>query len=220
MASNPSANRRQFTPRARPASDDQRPSRRLSVILLGIGAILTLAVASWLGFLHKSTDSKLEIKDVTIASNGDIELTGARYQGVTSGGQPFQITADQATETPDGSGRVDMTQPRATVTMKNGQTINIKSNYGVFAKQADSVDMTGSVVVVHRERNLTMTSEAIFANLKRGEMHSNVPVVVEDDDTRIDAETMTVFDNGDRMVFGGTARMVMQNGKGITTITN
>jgi hypothetical protein len=41
-------------------------------------------------------------------------------------------------------------------------------------------------------------------------MRSLVPVTVTDDARRIDAETMTVFDNGDRILFGGTARMVMQ----------
>ena len=40
-------------------------------------------------------------------------------------------------------------------------------------------------------------------------MRSLVPVIVTDDARRIDAETMTVFDNGDRIVFGGIARMVM-----------
>ena len=35
-------------------------------------------------------------------------------------------------------------------------------------------------------------------------MRSLVPVTVTDDARRIDAETMTVFDNGDRILFGGS----------------
>ena len=211
MAPTPSSSkRRQFTPRTRSVQDEQRPSRRLSVVLLGIGVAVTLVVASWLGFLHQSGDSKLEIKDVKIANSGEIALTGARYQGVTSSGQPFLITADEASEANDGSGRIDMQQPRATITMKNGQIINLQSNYGVFDQPDDVVDMAGDVVVTQPEKNLKLESDALFADLKLGEMRSLVPVTVTDDARRSDAETVTVFDNGDRILFGGTARMVMQ----------
>ena len=51
--------------------------------------------------------------------------------------------------------------------------------------------------------------DVLLANLKLGEMRS-VAGTLTDDAHRIDAGTMTVFDNGDRIVFGGTSRMVMQ----------
>ena len=211
MACTPSSSkRRQFTPRTRSVQDEQRPSRRLSVVLLGLGIAVTLLVASWLGFLHQTSDSKLEIKDVRISNSSEIALTGARYQGVTSSGQPFLITADQASEANNGSGHIDMQQPSATITMKNGQIIKLQSNYGVFDQPNNIVDMAGNVVVVQPAKNLTLTSDSLFADLKLGEMRSLVPVTVTDDARRIDAETMTVFDNGNRILFGGAARMVMQ----------
>ena len=204
-----SSKRRQFTPRTRSVKDEQRLSRRLSVVLVGIGVVVTLVVASWLGFLHQSNDGKLEIKDIKIANSGETTLTGARYQGVTSSGQPFLITADQASEANDGSGRIDMHQPRATITMESGQIIKLQSNYGVFNKPDDVVDMAGDVVVIQPAKNLKLVSDALFADLNLGEMRSLVPVTVTDDARHIDAETMTVFDNGDRILFGGSARMVM-----------
>ena len=211
MAQTPSSSkRRQFTPRIRSVQNEQRPSRRLSVVLVGVGVAVTLVVASWLGFLHQSGDSKLEIKEVKIANSGEIALTGARYQGVTSSGQPFLITADQASEANDGSGHIRMEQPRATITMKNGQMIKLQSNHGVFDQPDDMFDMAGDVVVTQPTKNLKLATDALFADLKLGEMRSLVPVTVTDDAHRIDAETLTVFDNGDRILFGGTARMVMQ----------
>ena len=211
MAPTPSSSkRRQFTPRTRSAQDEQRPSRRLSVVLVGIGVAVTFVVASWLGFLHQSGESKLEIKEVKIANSGEIALTGARYQGVTSSGQPFLITADQASEANDGSGQVDMQQPRATITLKNGQIIKLQSNYGVFDQPDDVVEMVGDVVVTQPAKNLELASDALSAYLKLGEMRSLVPVTVTDEARRIDAKTMTVFDNGDRILFGGKSRMVIQ----------
>lgn len=217
MASTPSSKRRQYTPRTRSVQDERRPSRRVSVVLVSIGVALTLMVASWLGFLHQSGDKKLEIKDVRIANSGEITLTGARYQGITSSGQPFLITADQASEADDGSGRIDMQQPRATITMKNGQIIKLRSNFGVFDQPDNVVDMFGDVIVIQPMKNLKLLSNALLADLKLGEMRSIVPVTVIDDVRRIDAQTMTISDNGDRILFGGTTRMVMQTS---TILTN
>lgn len=205
-----SSKRRQYIPRTISNGGNAKSSRRLSVVLLGFGAAVTLLVASWLGFLHKAEDSSLEIKDVEIAENGEIALTGARYQGITSSGQTFHIIANQANEAIDGSGHIDMQQPRASITMKNGDMTQIQSDYGVFYRANQQVDMAGSVIVLQPTKKLYLTSEALFADLELGEMRSLVPVTVTDDKRRIDAANMTVFDNGDRILFGGDVRMVMQ----------
>ena len=169
-----------------------------------------MVVASWLGFLNQSNDSKLEIKDVKISDGSMIALTGARYQGVTSSGQPFLITADQASESSNGSGNIEMQKPRASITMENGRIIKLKSNFGVFDQPGNIVNMAGNVVVEQPQKNLKLTSDSLFADLKLGEMRSHVPVIVTDNLRRIDADTMTVFDNGERILFGGASRMVMQ----------
>ena len=94
--------------------------------------------------------------------------------------------------------------------MKNGQIIKLQSKYGVFDQQDDMVDLAKDVVVTHTAKHLKLVSDALYADLKLGEIRSLVPVTVTDDARRIDAETMTVFEDGDRILFGGNARMVMQ----------
>jgi hypothetical protein len=112
-----------------------------------------------------------------------------------------------------------MQQPRASITMENGEIIQFQSDYGIFDQPNQHVDMSGSVVVMQPAKNLQLSSEALFANLKLGEMRSLVPVIVTDDKRRIDAANMAVFDNGDRIVFGGDVRMVMLPSQ-INTLAN
>ena len=122
----------------------------------------------------------------------------------------MQALADKANEAIDGSGHIDMQQPRASITTKNGEMIQLQSDYGVFDKANQHVDMAGSVIVLQPAKKLHLASEALFADLELGEMRSPVPVIVTDDKRRIDAANMTDFDNGDRILFGGDVRMVMQ----------
>ena len=206
------ARKSRFTPRAQTTSEQRYP---LSLLLVGVGAVLTLAVASWLGLLANGKDVSLEIKEVKRAESGEVQLTGARYHGLTPAGKPYEITAAQANEAPDGSGRVDMDQPTAVLTMRNGSLVNLQSNAGVFNKQTDIVSMSGAVVVTQPDRNLRLDTEALEANLRAGEMHSDVPVQVQDIDRRINADSMKVYDNGARIVFGGAAKMIIKNSNAI-----
>ena len=204
-----------FTPRAQTAAAKSPRRYPLSLLFLSIGAVLTLAVASWLGLLANGKDVSLEIKEVKRSNTGEVQLTGARYRGLTPAGRPYQITAAKANEAPDGSGRVDMDQPTAILTLSNGGLVNLESNVGIFNKQTDIVIMTGEVVVTQPARNLRLDTEALEANLRAGEMHSDVPVEVQDIDRRINANSMKVYDNGARIIFGGAAKMVIKNSNAI-----
>ena len=75
--------------------------------------------------------------------------------------------------------------------------------------------MSGAVVVTQPDRNLRLDTEALEANLKAGEMHSDVAVQVQDTDRRINADSMQVYDHGDRIVFSGPAKMIIKNSNAI-----
>ena len=213
MTDTPASKRKRFTPRRKTV--DTRSQRRLplSFLLLGIGAALTVAVSSWLGFLANGKDVSLEIKEVEGAETGEVQLTGARYRGLTHGGKPYEITAALANESPNGSGRVDMNQPTAVFTLRNGSIVNLKSDVGVFNKQTNIVIMSGAVVVTQPDRQLRLDTETLEANLKAGEMHSDVAVLVQDIDRRINADSMKVYNSGSRIIFGGTTKMIIKNKK-------
>ncbi|MDB9889989.1 LPS export ABC transporter periplasmic protein LptC [Alphaproteobacteria bacterium] len=215
MAETNSARKSRFTPRAKTAQTGSERRFPLSLLLVGVGAVLTLAVASWLGLLANGKDVSLEITEVKRNESGEVQLTGARYRGLTPAGKPYEIIAAKANEAADGSGRVDMDQPTVVLTMRNGALVNLQSNAGVFNRQTDIVSMSGAVVVTQPDRNLRLDTEALEANLKAGEMHSDVAVQVQDIDRRINADSMQVYDNGARIVFGGATKMIIKNSNAI-----
>ena len=215
MADTNSARKSRFTPRTKTAHTTSERSYPLSLLLVGVGSVLTLAVASWLGLLANGKDVALEIKEVERAESGEVQLTGARYRGLTPAGKPYEITAVKANEAPDGSGRVNMDQPTAVLIMRNGSLIKLQSNSGIFNKQTDIVSMSGAVVVTQPDRNLRLDTEALEAHLKAGKMHSDVAVQVQDMDRRINADSMQTYENGARIVFGGAAKMIIKNSNAI-----
>ena len=209
-----------LTPRPKNLAPQKERRLPLSMLLLGLGAALALAVTSWLGFLDSSKDVSLEIKEAKKTETGEVQLTGARYRGLTPNGKPYEITSVLANEATDGSGRVEMDQPTVTVTMQNGSIINLRSEEGVFNKKTDIVTMTGKVIVRQPDKNLQLDTEALKADLRAGEMQSNTPVLVQDIDRRINADSMRVYDNGSRIIFGGAAKMIIRNSNTISPNQN
>jgi LPS export ABC transporter protein LptC len=111
-----------------------------------------------------------------------------------------------------------MDQPTAVLITRNDSVVHLQSNSGVFNKQTDIVSMSGAVVVTQPDRNLRLDTEALEANLKAGDMHSDVAVQVQDIDRRINADSMQVYDNGARIVFGGAAKMIIENSNAIAPV--
>lgn len=216
MTEKTSQRRGNFAPRRTPESTPRQQSMRLSLVLIGLAVGLAVGVTSWLGFLNDRADSKLEIKSVEIAETGEVKLTGARYRGLSPSGRPYEITAEQANEAQDGSGIVDLTQPTATVTMRTGSVVKIQSDDGVFNKNQDLVKMRGDVVLTQPDRNLRLNTESLQANLKAGQMRTHSAVIVRDTIRKITADNMQAFDNGARIVFGGTARMTIYSGENLS----
>ena len=54
-------------------------------------------------------------------------------------------------------------------------------------------------MITQPDREIRLDTEALEANLKAGEMHSDVPVLVQDIDRRINADSMKVYDSGSRI---------------------
>ena len=217
MTEKTSQRRRNFAPRRTADAVPRQQSMRLSLVLIGLAAGLMVGVTSWLGFLNDRTDSKLEIKSVEISETREVKLTGARYRGLSPSGRPYEIAAEQANEAQDGSGLVVMAKPTATVTIRNGSVVNIRSNDGVFNKNQELITMRGDVVVTQHDRNLRLNTEILKANLKAGEMHTNSAVIVRDSNRKITADNMQTFDNGARLIFRGTARMTIDNSENLAT---
>ena len=212
--------RSRLAPRTKDLRSPEKRRLPLSILLLSFGAALALAVTSWLGFSDSRKDVSLEIIEVKKARTAEVQLTGARYRGLTPNGKPYEITSELANEAADGSGQVLMDKPTATVTMQNGSVINLRSEEGVFNKQTDIVTMTGKVIVLQPDRNLQLDTEALKADLGAGEMQSNTPVLVQDIDRRINADSMKIYDNGSRIIFGGKAKMVIRNSNTISPNQN
>ena len=204
-----------FTPKKRASSAEKSTLMRPSIFLTGAGLIALAASIGWLSLFTKTNDVRVSIKNIEVADDGATQLTGARYKGTTKTGKTYEITATTAIEENNGSGIIQMVEPTGFITQSNGGRINITALNGAFSQSDNVVDLKGMVVLKQTKQNVTMTTEALLANLDAGEMQSDLPVEVTSPDAHITGQNIRVTDHGNVMMFGGTSKMILHNVKAI-----
>ena len=204
-----------FTPKKRASSAEKSTLMRPSIFLTGAGLIALAASIGWLSLFTKTNDVRVSIKNIEVADDGATQLTGARYKGTTKTGKTYEITATTAIEENNGSGIIQMVEPTGFITQSNGGRINITPLNGAFSQSDNVVDLKGMVVLKQTKQNVTMTTEALLANLDAGEMQSDLPVEVTSPDAHITGQNIRVTDHGNVMMFGGTSKMILHNVKAI-----
>ena len=204
-----------FTPKKRASSAEKSTLMRPSILLTGAGLIALAAAIGWLSLFTKTNDVRVSIKNIEVADDGATQLTGARYKGTTKTGKTYEITATTAIEENNGSGIIQMVEPTGFITQSNGGRINITALNGAFLQSDNVVDLKGMVVLKQTKQNVTMTTEALLANLDAGEMQSDLPVEVTSPEAHITGQNIRVTDNGNVMMFGGTSKMILHNVKAI-----
>lgn len=197
-----------FAPRERSGTHSRQPFRT-SLIFVGIALVLSFATVLWLGLFNKQEQIRLEVTDIKVDETGDVELTGAIYRGQTARGEPYEIIADTARERD--TGQVDLSAPEAELQQAGGDVVNITSKTGVYFPKRREIDLAGDVVITSRDTGLVMTSQAITANLDAGEMTSEETVRVESDKGFVVADSMQVFDRGERIIFAGNPRLTLRD---------
>jgi len=205
-----------FAPRKRDRSsaksmvDASRRHRAIRAgLILGVGVTI-IAIGSLLG-LSKTTDIKVQIKAETVTSpeSRDVELKGASYKGVTSGGNDFIVLADTATENPDRPDLINMDSPRARVETASGNPITIRSNEGEFFRDENKVHLTGRVVIVRPDLGYTLLTEKADADLDTGRMTSDTEVRGYGPKANIRSNGMIIEDKGNDLTFLGHAVLVL-----------
>lgn len=204
-----------FTPKKRASSAEKSTLMRPSILLTGAGLIALAAAIGWLSLFTKTNDVRVSIKNIEVADDGATQLTGARYKGTTKTGKTYEITATTAIEENNGSGIIQMVEPTGFITQSNGGRINITALNGAFSQSDNVVNLKGMVVLKQTKQNVTMTTEALLANLDAGEMQSDLPVEVTSPDAHITGQNIRVTDHGNVMMFGGTSKMILHNVKAI-----
>lgn len=147
---------------------------------------------------------------------GLIELVKPKYEDVDDKGRPYTVTADKATRAVNEPDVVTFTNPVADITLADNSWLAVNAKTGIFDHKNDTLDLKDDVTIFH-DSGYELHTQELRLYLKLKTASTTLPVQAQGPIGTIAAQNMTVFDQGNLIVFGGPATLTLfrlSGGKG------
>lgn len=184
--------------------------RRIAITLtkwlLPAFALLLLACIALWPQLDRATDAARIAFQRMGGEVSGARLTDARYRGVDDHGRPYTVTA--ATAQQDGPDRINLTVPKADITLEDRTWLMLQSRQGVYLQQSSQLDLS-EAVTLYRDDGTTVVTATASIDLKNGAAASADPTHAEGPFGTLDSQGFTLTDKGTAIQFTGPAHLVL-----------
>ena len=201
-----------FAPKVTLTSNPRR-SWRLSKIIGSLAGSVATILAIWVLFFQSDQNIAIDLNAVSTTDDGRLELQGLTYRGKTQSGAPFEVTAVKATEDNQDPQIVNLTTVTGQVDNQEQGLVTLASHQGRFHRTDNIVDLSGDVVITQQARDLIFETQILTGDLNQGYFEAPEDVDVSTPNSYITAQAMVATQFGDRIVFKGQSKAIIQEEK-------
>lgn len=156
--------------------------------------------------------------DIAVPRSGEDEqrpeaVVNATYSGVDRAGRPFTIRAQSVRNPPGEEHVLQLTQPDAQISLKDGSLLTIAAATGLYRRDSDSLDLQGDVTF-RRVPDLTVRTEEATIHLGDSTASGERPVGATSSQGTLSGTGFRIADGGDTVFVAGPARMQVVAGTG------
>lgn len=173
-------------------------------LVLGLGFVMS-------GFLDRRDGAPAApaVGQADVVSGASVTMERPRMTGYNSERNSYQVSADTARQNIATPGLVDLSAMSALMQLGAQGKAHLEALTGRFNSEKQLLDLEQDVYL-KTERGDEVHLSRANVDLGTGAISSNQPVRVSTGNAVINAETMDVVDNGDRILFQGKVVMIMQ----------
>lgn len=142
-------------------------------------------------------------KEIAKTTPGQIEVVGAKYEGVDEKGNPYTITADKANRsTKQEDDGILFEMPVTDIVLNDKTWLALKAAGGFFNRFSENIMMEDGVIAYH-DSGYEVNMRNIVINLKDKSGSTASPVYVQGPMGSAEAQNMEVKPGAERIIFGG-----------------
>lgn len=182
--------------------------RWLKLLLPSVAAILIGVVAIWPQINPRNDRIPLGFASVSKEEIDSLRMVKPRYIGIDARNQPYAITADTATQIGKGTNLVELEQPKADITLRNGTWVALTANSGTFSQQQHIIQLSENVNLFH-DAGYDFHTNSAYIDLSAGTAYGQEPIEGQGPFGNIKAQGFRVIDRGERVIFTGKAKMTI-----------
>lgn len=179
---------------------------KIALPMLAAGLVVLLAV--WSQFNLQETRFTLGVTEMAPDQIESLNMTNARFDGIDEKNRPYSVTAELVTQAGESADTIELTGPKADITLESGAWIALTANSGAFSRKAEILDLAGDVSLFH-DRGFEMHTDSAQINLAEGVASGDAPVAGQGPAGELEAQGFRVSDDGQRILFSGQARLLI-----------
>jgi len=186
---------------------------RAMKLLLPAGAVLLLgAMLLWPQLQAESKRFNIGLSGLDPRHPDRLKVVNARYQGIDGQGQPYEVLAESAFETKEGSREIALDAPSADLLENSGAWVLSNAPEGVYNRDTQQLRLTGGVTLFH-DKGYTFSSPTAVLDMKNGYAYGTDPAMAYGPGGEIKGEAgFEILDKGRRILFKGKSRLILRPG--------
>lgn len=187
--------------RAQAFSRAERHSRRvrlLKVVLPTLAVLLTAGFSAY-SFLVAPASTKVETEAPPLA-DGKLVMDSPKLEGFTEDGRPYSVNANRATQDYKRQDIINLDGIDARMPVEEANWARVEAVSGVYDRTANTLDVPTDILVTTTD-GLVAKLQSAFLDINNGSLKSTTPVDIQAHGSRITADSMSVLDNGQRVIF-------------------
>ena len=189
-----------------------RPTRRVKWMRRGIVmgvAGLSLGIVGYAFFdpFRAVLPANVSISGAGL-SGSRVTMAKPKMSGFRSDGRPYDFTADTAVQDMRKPNELELNQLDAHVTMPDKTVAHIVADKGLYDASKDIMDLSGNIHLTGASGYDVRMSRA-HVQFKAGGVDTPEPVTVLMQSGSVNADAMTMTDNGKQITFSGHVHSVM-----------
>ena len=195
------------------AERHSRRVRRLKFVLPVAGALLALG---FVGYSWVLKPSAVEITaEGSSISEGKLVMSAPKLQGYTRDDRPYALSAERAIQDVALEHLVELEGIAAELPYDETNSATIAAAHGTFDRSRNTLDVD-SVIDIRTTAGAVARLQSALLDIAGGRMSTADPVVITYKDASINADSMSVEENGAKVIFEKRVRVNIQPRNGET----
>jgi lipopolysaccharide export system protein LptC len=194
--------------------------RVMKFLLPSLATVLLALVLVWPRLVAEDMGFHVGFADLSPEAVKSLSMIDARYFGIDQNDHPYTVTADRATQRDQDSNLIDLVNPKADFSAKDGAGVYVEAERGVFHQKEQLLDLYTNVSLYH-DKGYELHTQQARVDLKDNSAHGSVPVEGQGPQGSLQGDGFDIVDKGERVNVNGKSHLDMQaaggSGSGVST---
>ncbi|MGE3364386.1 MAG: LPS export ABC transporter periplasmic protein LptC [Rhizobiaceae bacterium] len=185
-----------------------RHSRRVRALKIIVPVAAMLMAGAFAAASYALTPGKVNVAktDDSVYANGKLVMANPKLEGVTTDNRPYSMNAVRAIQDPKSQDIIELEQISAKLPINVQDWVSVDAKTGIYDRLANTLKVTSPLTVKTTE-GMTAQLTSAFVDISKGNLETADPVEIVLNGTRVQADSMKVFEKGKVLVFENRVRM-------------